>query len=238
MLRKMVVPRGDVNVPGERSFLDFQIAPSQSCPSRDPKSHRGQIAEIGSFPYKSQELSLWGFFDKTKWQCPPPRHAPTQIVGAWMSIILVRFCRWIFHVASLLSPWMPLLLLFLLVVVRASDILTPPSMGVEPHRLLPAQAQPAQVFHKCLGIFRSAAAGGDVLDAQQKTSAGLPRGLTGRERRKGVALVRQSRGARGKARDDLPDDGLANRPILRRDFPDTLSPPAGRSQGPGVPSLA
>src|SRR5690606_35465769 len=46
-------------------------------------------------------------------------------------------------------------------------------LRLDPHRLLPAQAQPGEVLEDRGGVFRAAARDVDILDAQQETTAGF-----------------------------------------------------------------
>src|SRR5690606_2740761 len=60
-------------------------------------------------------------------------------------------------------------------------------LRLDPHRLLPAQAQPGEVLEDRGGVFRAAARDVDILDAQQETTAGFSGARMGDPCRIGMA---------------------------------------------------
>jgi hypothetical protein len=73
--------------------------------------------------------------------------------------------------------------------------------GLSPHRLLPGDAEPGEVFIDRSFELRPATGQVDILDAQQKPPAGLTRQLKIQQRRIGVAKMQITVRARRKAED-------------------------------------
>src|SRR5437868_4918936 len=74
-------------------------------------------------------------------------------------------------------------------------------LRLPPHRLVPCDAEPSEVFIDGGLEFRLAAGQVDVLDAQQQAAAGLTRQIKIQQRRKGVAEMQITVRARRKAED-------------------------------------
>jgi hypothetical protein len=70
------------------------------------------------------------------------------------------------------------------------------------HVAVPGKAQPGEVLEDGRLEFGPAAAGVDVLDAQQETAAGGAGGVMGEDGGKGVAAMRQAGGRGGEAADE------------------------------------
>jgi hypothetical protein len=71
-------------------------------------------------------------------------------------------------------------------------------VGLPPHRRLPGDAEPGEIFIDGGLEFRPAADGVDVLDAEQKSSAGPARQVEIQQRGKGVAEMQIAVRARRK----------------------------------------
>jgi hypothetical protein len=86
-------------------------------------------------------------------------------------------------------------------------------LGLTAHRFLPDQAKPGQILENSCHKFSSAAAGVDVLNAEQKPSVGGTGGVMGKERGEGMAQVQPPGGAWRKARHNL-----AHRDVNHKEF--------------------
>ncbi len=81
--------------------------------------------------------------------------------------------------------------------------------GLHPYLTVPGEPEPGQVLADRAGELGAAAAGVDILQAQEEAPARQTRGAPGVERGMGVAEMEQPGRARGEAGDDVHHAGLS-----------------------------